>query len=145
MAMAIGLIGGIISGIGSLMAAQAQANAAKHNAKVAEVNAKTARLQAGADAKSARRDKLRNIGTIRAAAGANGLDMTGSVLDVASDSFLEHELNERMIVYGGEVKNADYRNKAAGHKMEAKAAMAQGFVGFASGVVGGIGQALRLA
>jgi len=145
MAMAIGLIGGIISGIGSLMAANAQAQAAEYNAKVAEINAKTANLQAGADAKQSRREKFRALGKLRATAGANGVDMTGSALDVATDNFLEYELQERNIVYGGQVQSTDFKNKATGLKMEAKAARVQGMIGFASGVVGGLGQALRLA
>jgi hypothetical protein len=145
MAMAIGLIGGIISGIGSLMAAQAQAAAAQHNADVAAVNAKTARLQAGADAKTKRREKQRALGAVRATGAANGVDMTGSALDIAADNFLEYELAERNIVYGGEVQNADFKNKEAGYLLEKKSAGIQGLVGFASGVIGGVGNALRLA
>ena len=145
MAMAIGLIGGIISGIGSLMAAQAQAKAANYNAQVADINAKTAVLQAGADAKQQRREKFRTLGKLRATAGASGVDMTGSALDVATDNFLEYELQERNIVYGGNVQNADFKNKATGYRMEATAAKTAGAIGFLSGVAGGVGNALRLA
>lgn len=142
--MALGLIGGLVSGIGSLMQAQAAAQAAEFNAKVNEINAKTARWQAGADAKQRRREKMRAMGSMRAQYSANGVQLAGSALDVASDSFLEMTLDEKMVVYGGEVKATDFENQAKLNKMEARSHRVAGGIGFISGALSGVGNALRV-
>lgn len=145
MTMALGIIGAITSVVGTLVTAQAQAATANYNAEVAEINKTVSVQQAAADAKAARREQARTIGAIRATAASNGVDMTGSILDVTNDSFLEHELNIKNIAYQGEVKGTDFKNQAKGYKLEAKNIMAAAPINALSAGLSGFGQALRLA
>lgn len=143
--MALSIAGTVLSVVGTLQAAAATQQAANYNAEVARVNQTIATQQAAADAKSARVQQQRTMGAIAATAAANGVDMTGSVLDVASDSFLEHEMNIASIAYQGKVKTADYKNQERGYKMEADNAMKSGFVKAIGVGIEGAGQALKLA
>ncbi len=143
--MALAVLGVVASVAGTFVQMSAAKAAADHNAKVAEINAKVARQQAGADAKEKRRERLRLMGQIRNQVAGNGLQTTGSVLDVTNDNFLTAFHDEKMTVYQGEVRATDFENKAAGEKLKKKAAGFEGGVGIVSDLVTGAGKVLDLA
>ena len=145
MALALAVVGALTSAVGTYVQAQASAQANEYNAAVADINAKTARQQAGADAREKRRDRNRLMGQIRNQVGGNGIQTTGSVLDVANDSFLSAYHDEKMIAYQGEVRGTDYENRAEGFRSAAKNDRIAGRIGVVSDLVGGAGKALKLA
>lgn len=149
---------GAISAVGAIASANAQAAAAKYNADIDRRNAivvdqNRANLmrQTEIDAQAKRRENQRTLGTIRAAYGASGLEMSGSPLDVLEDSALELETDVHRVEYEGRMKGREmafqaqtYRESAKLRDMEAKAAKRSGFISAAGYLVGGAGQALRV-
>lgn len=129
--MAIGLIGGIMSGITGMMAAQAQGEAAaaaanqnaqiaEYNRQVAERNKATALAEADAEARDVSRENRRTMASIRAAYGASGLALEGSPLDVMEDTALEQELDVAKTRYKGQLRAIGYQDEAANYKMKAE-------------------------
>ena len=138
------LVGGAISAVGTMQAANASAAANEHNAKVAKVNARIANEQGIADAKRKGRDRVRIMGALANTAGANNLRMSGSVLDLAADSFLEAEEDIQLARYSGRVQATDYRNQATGFKMAAAQDRKAGGIGAVTQILGGVGSALKV-
>lgn len=136
MAMALGILGGVVSAVGSLASASAQANAAKFNAAVARDNRLAVLDQTSAEVEDKRKKNRQLLGAMRAAYGANGLEMSGSPLDVVSDTTAEMEYDVAKMRYVGKMKAVGYANQAKLFDMEAKSAKTAGFIGAASGLLG---------
>lgn len=142
MAMALGIVSGLVSAVGSIAQASAQAASAKYNAKVAERNKRAVTAQTINEVEDQRLRNRRTMGSIRAAYGANGFEMAGSPLDVISDTAVEQELDVAKIKYQGAMKAEGYSEQATLFKMEAKADTTAGFFGAASGLLGGLNQGM---
>lgn len=140
----VSLLSGVVGAIGASQAAKASAEANEYNAKVAEVNAEVSQDQAVADAKKKKRDRIRVMGSLTNRAGANGLALSGVVLDLANDSFLEAEEDIQLTRYSGNVRATDFRNQAAGFRMAARHDRDAGRIGVVSNLLGGVGSALRV-
>lgn len=138
MAMAIGIVGGLVSAVGSIAQANAQAAAANYNAKVAERNRRAVLAQTDNEIVDQNIKNRRMLGTIRAAYGANGFEMGGSPMDVIADTTLEQSLDVAKIRYQGAMKAEGYSEQATLFRMEAKAAKTAGMFGAASGFLSGI-------
>lgn len=138
MAMALGVVGGLISAVGSIAQANAAAASAKYNAAVAERNRRAVLAQTDNEVTDQQLKNRRMLGTIRAAYGANGFEMGGSPMDVIADTTLEQSLDIQKIKYVGKMKAEGYSEQATLFKMEAKAAKTAGFFGAASGLFSGI-------
>lgn len=136
MAMALSLVGGIVSAVGSLAQANAQANAAKFNAQVAKQNRDATLEQTTNEIQDQRSKNRRMLGAMRAAYGANGLEMSGSPLDVVSDTTTEMEYDVAKMKYIGRVKAVGYANQAKLYEAEADAARTSGIIGAASSMLG---------
>lgn len=137
MTMVLGILGGVVSAMGSLASANAQAAAAKYNAQVAEQNKKSVLAQTSAEVEDQRAKNRKILGAMRAAYGANGLEMSGSPLDVTSDTTVDMEYDVAKQKYIGEMKAKGLQDQANLFRMEAKAAKTAGFIGAASGLLGG--------
>lgn len=112
MALILGATATTFQVVGTLQSARASENAANYNAAVARNNAASARDQADADARRQRILGEKALGGIRAAAGASGITMEGSPLDVLGESAANAELDVLSIKYKGELR-------AMGHESDA--------------------------
>lgn len=97
-----------------------------------EQNAVIAQQRAQSEAKKHREDTLRRMGTTRAAFGASGADLTGTVDDVAADDLLTANRENSMILWGG-------LGQASDHNSRASAARQQGWSSAISQVGQGLG------
>lgn len=147
MALALTIVGGLVSAVGSLAQASAASAAANKNAEIAEYNMQvaqrnkaTALAQADAEARDLARQNRRQLSQIRVAYGASNLDMGGTPLDVLEDTSLEQELDVLKTRYKGQLRAIgyedeanNYKMKAELHRMEAKSAKTAGFIGAVGG------------
>lgn len=124
-------VGGAVSVIGQLQAAQAQAAALQREADIAERNSKIAeqdRIQAIKSSQIAAEDKRRRnaalLSEMRANIGSSGLEYTGSPLDVLQASSTEMALDERRIEYEGKVAGRNKALEILGFKESADASRA---------------------
>ena len=155
----LAVIGGVVSAAGAVAQAGAASASTNYNAKVNERNAiianqdrKQALDTAEIAANDKRRENARTMSTIRAMYGSSGLDMSGSPLDVIEDSAMELALDEQRIDYEARVQNRQgfmkmqgYKEAATLNKMEAKSAKIGGVLSAFGYLVGGAGNALKLA
>lgn len=118
-----------------MSAGQAQANASVYEAQVAQRNAKIARNQAETDQEDQRRENRRQLGAMRAAYGASGLELSGSPLDVLADTAIEQELDVARIGYRGELRAIGEKDKADLALAAASNAKKAGSIGAITSVV----------
>ena len=126
---AIGFAGTALSAIGSIQSGNAQARAAEYNAQAAQ-------NQAAAQEAQQRRQAARVMASGRANAAASGIEMDGSPLEVMADSAANAELDALTIRYGGQVR-------ADQERMRGSMARQAGYMGAASSLLMGMGQASR--
>lgn len=144
MAMALGVVGAVVSAVGQFQAMQAQAAAAEYNQKVAERNAKAVRGQTDSEINDKRVHNRRVLGTMRAAYASNGFEMVGSPMDVIADTAFEQEYDVAKMKYQGDMKAEGYKEQATLFEMEAKASRRAAFIGLASGLLSGVGEAIQV-
>lgn len=141
MAMAVGLIGAVVSGIGTFMQMQAQADAAEYNEAVAQRNARAVTEQTTNDIQDKRAQNRRVLASMRAGFAQNGFEMAGSPMDVMTDTIFEQEYDVAKLKFEGKMKAEGYKEKAVLFDMEADAARTAGFIGLATGILSGAGNA----
>lgn len=133
---ALGLIGGIISGIGAM--AQANAAAATHDAnKQLQERQNQIQIMSGAyKAQAKEREMKVMLGEQRAGFAANGIALSGTPLNVIEESAEEGALDVAAIRWGARLEgdNSLYQAKIEG--MNAKNAKAAGVIGFLTPVLG---------
>lgn len=137
-------VGAIVGAVGTIMSGMAAADAAEYNAKVEERNASAARAQAGADASKEKRAGARRQAEIRAAYGANGMEMAGSALDVFRDQVIEDDLAVKTIIYKGEVRAIGHKDQAQLDRMRAKSSRTAAVFGGFSQAISGAGRAMQI-
>ncbi|QND53459.1 hypothetical protein HB779_17360 [Phyllobacterium sp. 628] len=145
----------LLGAAGQMQQAQASASASKYNAQVADMNAQLSdrrakdALERGAQEEQKKRQEVARInGAQTAAMAANGVDLTfGSPLDTLVDTATLGELDALTIRTNANREAYDYRvdavNKRAGatlNRMEAKSAVAGGYLGAAGTVLTGAGK-----
>lgn len=128
-ASGVGFIGTGISALGAIQGGNQQARAA-------EFNAQAAQNQAAAQEAQQRRQAARVMGQGRANVAASGIEMDGSPLEVMADSAANAELDALTIRYGGQVR-------ADQERMRGSMARQAGYMGAASSLLMGMGQASR--
>lgn len=99
--------------MGTLQSARASENAANYNAALARNSAEAARQQTEAEGYRQRIVASKALGGIRAAAGASGITMEGSPLDVLGESAATAELDSLNIKYKGALRVQGYESTAA--------------------------------
>lgn len=135
------VVGGITQAQGAQNQAKSQAASDRYNAQVAERNAGVARGQAASQADQLAIEHRRALGTARAAFGANGLDMSGSALDVIQDAATTGALDENRALYKGDVEAIGDIDQATSYKNKAKYDLEAGQTAATSAYVG-IGSSL---
>jgi hypothetical protein len=143
MAMALTLVGAVVSAAGAISQGNAQAAAANYNAKVAERNKVATLEQTYTEVENQRSKNRKMIGEMRSAYGANGLEMAGTPLDVISDTVAEQEYDVQKQKYVGRMKAMGFSEQAALSRMEAKSAKKAGYIGAASSLIGGLSDAVQ--
>ena len=116
----------------SITAANNQAKLASHDAQVAEQNAQLAERQAATDAARQRRDAARALGKRRTAAGAAGVSVEGSPLDLLEDLAAESALEVLGIRNQGALRARDFRIGAARTEFQARAGKQSAALGAAA-------------
>ena len=142
-----------MSALGSIQQGKAAAASAKYNAQVQENNAEIARRNAqmavekGNAAASAEQMKTRaNVGAIKAAQAASGVDVgSESSVDVRSSAAELGMLNTISIrsnaareAYGYQTRELDALSQAQLDRSEGKSAKAAGYMGAAGTILGGV-------
>jgi len=148
--MCLQVIGAVVSAVGTLMSGFAQAAAARYQAQVAAMNAQIAEQRAqdaidrAADEEQKQRMRTAQlVGTQMAALGANGVSiLSGSPLDTLEDTVALGELDALEIRRNGELEAHDFRvqkfnfqAEAGLKRLEARTAIATGFIGATKGLI----------
>lgn len=142
MALVLGIAGGVISAMGAIQSANAQAAAADYNKEVAKANKRTVHAQTEREIEDRQLENRRQLGSMRAAYGANGLQMEGSPLDVMDDTATEMNYDIAKVKFQGAMQEEGYDRQAALYKLEAKSAKQAGTIGAASALIGGFSTGL---
>lgn len=107
-------VGGVVSAIGARQAASAEADRFRYEQQVAQRNETIAsqdRIMAirtsQIESDDKKRAHRRELASIRASYGTTGLEMTGSPLEVLTDSSIEMALDQRRIEFEGEVRGRE--------------------------------------
>lgn len=118
--VAASVAGAIASTAGSLIVGNQEEQMANYNAQLAEQEAANARAEASAQISQDRLAQKQQLAAQRAAAAANGLEMTGSPLQVMAESAKRFELQNQNTSYAGQARAQSllqsaemYRNTAA--------------------------------
>lgn len=144
---ALGLIGTAVSAFGSIAGGVAQANAADYQAQVADNNARIAQqnaahaAQAGEQkAADASQKGAANLGAIKAAIAANGLDVnSGSALDVEKSARSTSQLNTLRTENDAQLQVYGYRSQATNYAAQAELDRSEEGPDIAGGILGGAG------
>ena len=139
MCMALGMIGGVISAIGSVAAGQAQASVAEYNAKVASLNAAAAYREGLAQA-GATRDQFTDVaGQQRASLAKAGVDInSGTSAILGLETKRREETAAAVDIWRGATEQTKYLNQAGAYKAEASAARLSGMIGGFTSLIGGM-------
>lgn len=134
-AAVVGIISGVASAaVGTVSAIQAsnaqkaeyeyQAKVAQDNAKTAQINATEARQKGIEDARLQRIKTLNQIGALKTAQAANGIDiLTGTSLDLIEDTQTMGELDAMNSIYDAEQKARNYEISAGNYENESNMAL----------------------
>lgn len=122
------------------------AKLADYQKSISETNAGNARRASEAEGEDARRESRIRLGEMRAAFGANGIDIAGSPLDVLQDTAAEGELTAQRKEYAGKVQAVAYDNQAkmygyqaATYRSNKSSGLSIAFNALTSGAVSGLG------
>jgi hypothetical protein len=138
---AIGAVGGAIGGLGGKLAASSQANALEYGANLKDENAGIALDQARADEKTIQKNIYRQVGAQRAAAGASGIGMDGSILDVIDESNREGAVDVQRRQYAADLEARSHHIDADLDRYYGRVARKAGTMVAVSGGVGAVGKA----
>jgi len=136
--LTLALISSVVSAGGAVVSGIQQKNAADASAQANEQNAAVA-ASLGAQREAAARNEGRRLqGKQIAAGGANGVTLSGSLLDYTLDTAVETELaalNER---FQATTESNAYKTQANQDRAAGKAALYGGFISGASELAGGM-------
>jgi len=145
MAVVVGLIGGVISGIGAYAQAQSAAKAADYQAAVAKRNESIALNQGYSEFEDARAENRKRLASMRVAYGASGIDIAGSPLDVIEDQSAEMEYDAQKIKYSSKLRSMGYADEAKMATYTAKNARASAPLSAAGAFLSTAGSSLSSA
>lgn len=137
MSSAIPLIGGaLIGSAGSIIQGDAAKQSAGFNAGVADSNAVFALQQGAENQRRIRRSNAQFAGTQKANIGASGLQLSGSALNVLSDSAIEGELMALDAKVAAENKAKGLRSQATLSRRRGRNARRAGFISAGTTLLG---------
>lgn len=148
-------IGSVVSAVGTIQQGRAQAAQAKFAAREAELNRQRAAANAAAEAEASQKQqkyleqrKKSMLATQKTAVAASGLDLSGSALDVMSDTDLNFELQKADARYESRLKQYQYLNQSRDFGVESqlqmiasKNARTASYYGAGGTLLSGLGQA----
>lgn len=134
-------ISGLIASAGSqVLGGIAAKNQGDYEAAVARNNAVMAKQQSQLEAERTRKDTMRRLGAQKTAFGASGVTLSGSALDVASDSAFVGEQDAQLILYGGDVRQTQFLHDAGAAKIRGNQGLIAGLGGAAgTAMTGAVG------
>lgn len=135
--IAIGIAGIAVSAAGSLAQGAMNKQAYTESAALASQNAEQERLRGLYEAIQYRKQGMALLSTTRAAAAAGGVGLTGSALEVLTQTAAEIELDVEAIKYGAQVNANNLEHQARIDRANANRAAAGGFWNAAAGAVTG--------
>lgn len=140
--LAVGMMaaGTAVSAYGQYQAGKARQQAANYNAAIAERNAEIAKDQADYEADRQASKLRRVVASQRVGYLANGVTVSGSAMDLLSDTVVQGELDRLAILYGGEVEAVNQYAEAARERMAGAAARRAGTIGAFGTLLSGAGQ-----
>lgn len=137
---AAGLIGGLVSAVGTIASAQAQAASFSAQAKVAERQAELERDKGAVEIARTREASQRLSGKQIAAFGSSGVTLAGSAQDVIADSITEANLDIGAIRFGRDVNVQNFQTQAKIARVNASQARTAGFIGALTPLINSFGQ-----
>jgi len=114
------------SAVGALTEGIANARAAREEARRLMQEAAQTRVEEQVELERLKREKVRRLGAIRAAAGASGLAEAGSVLDVLGDTAAELELERSVLQTGTRFRTELLESQAAARRRAGRFALLSG-------------------
>lgn len=145
MAMLLTIAGGVISAAGSIAQANAQSAAADYNAAVSKRNEIAVTSQTLVAIEDEQKQHRKTLGAMRAAYGANGLEMTGTPLDVMSDTVAEQTYDIEKQKYVGKMKALGYSEQGALSALESKTSKTAGRLGAATAILSTVKTTMDMA
>ncbi len=121
LAAAAAVGGGIMGYKGNQAAAKAAKQTAEFNAQVAENEAVVLRRQKVDEEANMRQSSERLIATANVATAASGIQMSGSALQAAEDSYFNVEQDALKIQYAGDIQQVAKESEAALARAEGRA------------------------
>lgn len=127
----------VVKAGGQILGGGSKKDAAEYNARVAEDNARLASEKAALDARRVRRMADETKGSIRAAAGASGITMSGSAMDVMAETATLAEEDVLLVQHSGEVRADNLMKEAALSQFQGKQAKKSSYISSASTLLRG--------
>lgn len=136
--MCLALIGAGISAIGAFAGAQAQAASYEAQAKFADRQSLIEGQKGAYEAQRTRDANDQALARMRGSYLTSGIALSGSALDVISDSATQASLDEQAIKYGSKIRSDNYAFESRLAKMNAGQARLGGAIGALGTLVGGV-------
>lgn len=140
---AISAASGVLGAVGAIQQGNAANEAAKYNAQVQQQQAQVAQDQAAAAASTEVRKGRQVTAASQAAGLENGLELSGTTLNVINQARDQSNLNALLAVYDGSVKATGYRNNAQLDLAQGRSAQTAGYIGAGSALLGGLSDAYK--
>lgn len=130
-----------VAAYGAYQQGQEAKKAAGFNAAVAQQNAQLNIDEAKQEAAQQQRQTILRLGSIRAAAGASGIQQEGNVLDVLGETARQSELERQNIVYHGALRARAETDTAIGEVFRGAGAARAGALRAGATLLGGAADA----
>lgn len=122
-------IGTIFSAVSSISSGNAARASGDYNAALYAQNAEVTRQRAAADEARQRRLATQRMGANVAAAGASGLQLNGSALDVLESNAAQEELDALTIRWNGQTAAGGLESQGVLARAQGRNAQQQGYIG----------------
>lgn len=136
------IFGGLMKGYGERQSAEAQAHALEQNAAYALLRGRQEKRQAEIEESQNDAQAERVEGAARAGYADQGIEMSGSALDVMADAEFQHQQGSETIKWKGNVAWWEAKQQAAMLLEQAHEAKKAGKISALASVLGGIGAAM---
>lgn len=126
---ALSAVGGIFSAVSSISQGNAARASGDYNAALYARNAEITRQKAQMDETRQRRLSAQRAGANVAAAGASGIDFSGSVLDILESNAAQEELDALTIRWNGQNAASSLDAQGSLASAQGRNAQTQGYIG----------------
>lgn len=133
--------GSVFSAVSSISQGNAARAAGDYNAALYAQNAEVTRQRAALDEARQRRAATMRAGANVAAAGASGIQLNGSALDVLESNAAQEELDALLIRWNGDVSASRLDAQGALASAQGRAAQTRGYIGAGASLLLGAAKA----